>query len=224
MTAALGISLAFAITEWVAIAIGRRPWEYVAKPATMVFLILWYTTRSGLPAPFPAWAFAAGMVLSLAGDIFLILPKDCFLLGLASFLLAHIAYILALNAQGLWVTLPTLAIAGAIAMVTVWFVREVRRSLLATGRASLIPPVIVYAFFLALTLWSALGVLFRPGWPPVAAGLIAVGGVLFFVSDALLAWNRFVASLWNGRVFVMVTYHLAQYALSAGMLVALGRL
>jgi len=222
MTVALGISLAFAIIEWVAIAIDRRAWEYVAKPATMVFLILWYVMRSGLKAPFPAWAFAAGLVLSLAGDTFLILPSDPFLLGLVSFLLAHIAYIAALNAQGLLVTFPTLAIAGAIAMVAIWLVGEIRHSLLAKGKASLIPPVAVYAFFLALMLWSALAALFRPGWPPVAAWLIAVGGVLFFVSDALLAWNRFVASLWHGRVFVMVTYHLAQYALAAGMLLALG--
>ena len=40
-----------------------------------------------------------------------------------------------------------------------------------------------------------------------------VGAGLFYVSDALIAWNRFVAETRHGRVAIMVTYHLAQVGL-----------
>ena len=39
-----------------------------------------------------AW-FVAALVLCLAGDVFLMLPKDLFVAGLASFLLGHLCYV-----------------------------------------------------------------------------------------------------------------------------------
>ena len=46
-----------------------------------------------------AW-FVAALVLSLAGDVFLMLPKDLFVFGLGSFLLGHIAYIVGMHVDG----------------------------------------------------------------------------------------------------------------------------
>jgi uncharacterized membrane protein YhhN len=43
-----------------------------------------------------------------------------------------------------------------------------------------------------------------------------VGAVLFFVSDSLLAWNRFVTPLPRGSLLVIVAYHVGQMALIAG--------
>src|SRR3546814_4779076 len=43
-----------------------------------------------------AW-FIAALVLSLAGDVFLMLPKDLFVFGLRSFLLGHIAYVVGMH-------------------------------------------------------------------------------------------------------------------------------
>jgi uncharacterized membrane protein YhhN len=40
-----------------------------------------------------------------------------------------------------------------------------------------------------------------------------VGASLFYVSDALIAWNRFVRPLAFAPVAIMVTYHLAQAGL-----------
>ena len=37
--------------------------------------------------------FVAALVLCLIGDVFLMLPQDLFVFGLASFLLGHLAYI-----------------------------------------------------------------------------------------------------------------------------------
>ena len=43
---------------------------------------------------------------------------------------------------------------------------------------------------------------------------IAFAGALsFYVSDALIAWTRFIQDHPHGRLAVMVTYHLAQFGL-----------
>ena len=49
--------------------------------------------------------------------------------------------------------------------------------------------------------------------------LAAAGASLFFVSDALIAWNRFVRPLAWAPVAIMVTYHLGQ----AGLVTSLVR-
>ena len=46
-----------------------------------------------------------------------------------------------------------------------------------------------------------------------AAPWAVVGALLFYASDATLAWNRFVAPMRFGPVAVMVTYHPAQAGL-----------
>jgi hypothetical protein len=43
--------------------------------------------------------------------------------------------------------------------------------------------------------------------------------MLFFYSDAILAWIKFVAPIKNGRMMNMITYHLGQIALIAGVLI-----
>jgi uncharacterized membrane protein YhhN len=40
-----------------------------------------------------------------------------------------------------------------------------------------------------------------------------LGAVAFYVSDALIAWTRFIADFRHSRLAVMVTYHLAQVGL-----------
>ncbi len=91
----IGIAVLFAILDWIAVA---RKWqivEYIAKPAVMVCLIAWLVMNSGMTVPL-LW-FTIGLAFSLAGDVFLMLPKERFIPGLISFLLAHIAYIIGLN-------------------------------------------------------------------------------------------------------------------------------
>jgi uncharacterized membrane protein YhhN len=40
-----------------------------------------------------------------------------------------------------------------------------------------------------------------------------VGAGLFYASDSLIAWNRFVRETTHGRLSIIVTYHLAQVGL-----------
>jgi uncharacterized membrane protein YhhN len=201
-------ALLLAITDWVAVVRGSKPVEYFFKPATIVALI------GAAVALDPAcrgqrWLFVAALVLSLAGDVFLMLPKDLFLFGLASFLVAHLAYV-----SGFLVTrardLP-LAVVAAVVVAAVLatagrrIVGEVRR------RHSGSPlPLAVGAYMAVISVMVvAAGVAGRP---------LALGGALFFyLSDALIAWNRFVKPLRWGPVAIIVTYHLAQIGLVASL-------
>src|SRR5438067_2095120 len=77
----------FALLDWLAVSRSVRPVEYVAKPATLLALLVY--AGCGHPSP---WLVAA-LAFSLLGDVFLMLPADLFLAGLAAFLVAHLAYI-----------------------------------------------------------------------------------------------------------------------------------
>jgi len=149
------------------------------------------------------------LVLSLVGDVFLMLPRDAFVPGLASFLLAHIAYIVGFALE----PHPGAAVVAALVVVVVAAGTVGRRVLLA-ARASPEPaiagPVVVY-----MTAISAMVVLAAGTGEPLAAA----GAGLFFVSDSLIAWDRFVAPFAWARPAIMATYHLAQ----AGLIVSLSR-
>lgn len=221
MTILLVACLGFALLNWIAVAIDHRRLEYVAKPATLLFLILWFGTR--LPSSQPAlgmW-FLIGLMLSMAGDVFLMLPGNHFLKGLVAFLLAHIAYIVAFNLTGLVISTTSLLIALAIILVAGVIMQHLVTSLRTSGRTSMIAPVIAYAVVLSLTFWSAANTILRPDWPPLAGFLAVLGGALFFASDTAIAWNRFVGPHPGGRLFEMIAYHLAQISLSIAVLMTI---
>ena len=211
-TVLLLVAALAAVTDWIAVATDRRPVEYVAKPATMAALVaVAITLDCGGHARGPARALviAAGL-LSLAGDVFLMLPRDRFVPGLASFLAAHLAYIGALVAEGATAgraALAALPVLVAALLIGRPIVAAVRRS---EDGAELLAPVVVYMAVISAMLVAALAT----GNP-----LAAAGALLFFASDGTLAWDRFVRPLPSGRLLVMMTYHLAQ----AGLVLALTR-
>jgi len=86
--------------HWWSVATKRRPVLLITKPLTMILLIGLAATIDTTAAASRAW-FIAALVLSLAGDVFLMLEPDQFVAGLAAFLGAHLAYIVGLVLAGL---------------------------------------------------------------------------------------------------------------------------
>ncbi len=73
----------------------RRKIFYVFKPLTMVLVILIaLSAETPVPAAYKAFILA-GLLFSLAGDVFLMFPEKWFQAGLVSFLVAQVLYILA---------------------------------------------------------------------------------------------------------------------------------
>jgi uncharacterized membrane protein YhhN len=222
-TPLLSLTLLTAVIEWVAVTIGWRRVEYAAKPGVMAFLFAWMFTTGGFSGPL-FW-FGLGILFSLIGDIFLLLPNErCwFPIGLGAFLLAHIAYIGGFNLPPAPLNTLTLGIALFVGMTALPLARRILRSLPKKGLRRLVEPVRYYAATITLMLFSALMTLFRTDWASIPAYLVSLGAVLFVASDVVLAWNKFVGPVRRGRLILMVTYHLGQIALIAGAVGQFGK-
>lgn len=198
----LALAMVAAAADWLAVQRENRPLEYLCKPLTLVLLVATALALDPLDGTVRAW-FVVALVLSLAGDVFLMLPTDRFVLGLASFLLGHIAYVVGMHVDGvdgprflvgIVVVMAALAVLGTLIL----------RGLRAGPNRALAGPVVAYMFVISAMVASAIGVGHVTG---------IVGAGLFYVSDALIAWNRFLRETPYGRLSIMVTYHLAQAAL-----------
>lgn len=154
----------------------------------------------------------AGLWLSLAGDVFLMWPQG-FLPGLVSFLLAHLAYIVAFT-RGLrfaarWQPFALYGAVAALLLARLW----------PGIPAPLQAPVVAYVACLASmaaqagALWLAA----RGGLDAPLARRAAIGGLLFMTSDALLAFNKFDAPLPLASVWILATYWTAQVLIAASM-------
>jgi uncharacterized membrane protein YhhN len=77
---------------------------------------------------------------------------------------------------------------------------------------------LIYGMVISIMLLSALLTLYNKEWGTLAAGLVAAGASLFFFSDVILAWNKFVSPIKNGRVVNVILYHLGQISLAVGVI------
>lgn len=203
---ALAIAGVVAVVDWVAVHLGRRGLEYVAKPGTMVALIAAAVLLDPSDPTVRTW-FVVALVASMVGDVFLMLPRDLFVPGLVSFLLGHLAYIVGLwsgdtGTGGLVLGLVTVAV--ILPPLGLRILRAVR----ASADPELTLPVAVYMAVISGMVVSA-----GASGSPVAFG----GALSFYASDALIAWTRFIQDHRFGRLAVIVTYHLAQFALVASL-------
>jgi alkenylglycerophosphocholine/alkenylglycerophosphoethanolamine hydrolase len=234
MSYTLGIPvLILAVVDWIAADKKWKIIEYFAKPATMLALLGWMWQSTGLGGSM-LW-FTLGVVFCLAGDVFLMIPKNLFIFGLLAFLVGHIFYILGLNGvppfsniaglarfliMGKWLAIIGLVI---LAAYLIWYYPKLAGGLNAQRKSSLKIPVLIYSLFISLMVFSALMTWYRAGWPTIAAASVSLGAVLFFASDSMLAWDRFLKPLPHARLRVMSTYHLGQIGIILGaMLYTMG--
>src|SRR5215216_3613885 len=74
---------------------GPRIQFYVFKPLTVVLIILVALETKHATTQQYKSLIVAGLLCSLVGDVFLMWPRDRFVAGLVSFLVAHLFYIAA---------------------------------------------------------------------------------------------------------------------------------
>ena len=208
------VALILAAIDWAAVQLRNKPVEFVAKPGVMIVLLIWLWQASSFQGPL-LW-FGLGLLFSMAGDIFLMLPKEQFILGLVSFLLAHLAYLVGFNQSASPVNLVSLLLVLLVGITAVQLYRRLAGGLQASGHVELKLPVLAYSAVISLMLVSALITLVRPEWAEGSALLASGGALLFFLSDSFLGWNKFVAPLPYGKLRVIMTYHLGQILIVLG--------
>ena len=201
----LSLTAVVAVSDWLAVSLNRRAAEYVFKPLVMVLLIA-VALSLDPSSTFAQVMLVIGLVLSMIGDVCLMLPQDAFLVGLGAFLIAHIFYVIALLALGIsvWSFLIGVALMFFVALVVG---RKIVQGAASVDKA-MAGPVAAYIAVISVMVASAIG---------TGRFFAIVGALLFATSDSVLGWTRFLNDFPRSRMIVMVTYHLGQ----AGLVLAL---
>lgn len=177
---------------------------YIGKPlATIAVIMIAWRSRAPVSASYRA-LITAGLLWSLAGDVFLMLPGDRFIAGLASFLVAHLLYIAAFARDG--------GNRGDLRSAAVYLFGGAMLALLWPTLGALRLPVTVYVAVIATMAWQALARAQRRQTPD--ARLAAIGAVFFLLSDSALAWGRFRGALPASALIVLGSYWLAQWCIA----------
>lgn len=190
---------------------GEGRWlAFIFKPLATSLILAVAALRPATQSSRYRLAVIAGLALSLLGDVFLMVPKEGFLAGLASFLLAHICYLVAFTSgvrfaqRGMPLVVTGIAL-GAV-LVAVW----------PRLPGNLRIPILVYATFLGAMASQAVvrGLVIRKR----EAVLAALGALFFLVSDSFLAFSRFHGGYALANILVLGTYYVAQWliAMSVG--------
>lgn len=203
---ALGLTALAAAVDWLAVARSSRELEYVAKPAVMVGLIAVAVLIHPASTTERAF-FVVALTLGLVSDVFLMLPQDLFLYGLAAALVEHLAYIGGFRARPFN---PGLLVVGeTVALIAVGLVLPAIYRSLKAKQPRLVWPVIGYVIVFVVMVGTAGG---------TGSLVTLAGALLFFFSDAVLAWNRFVKPMPGGRMANIVLYHVGQALLVVSLL------
>ncbi len=184
---------------------GPRYHVYLFKPLTM-FCILLIALLAGKPdVLLYKVAVIAGLVCSLAGDVFLMLPSNRFVAGLVSFLVAHLFYITAFTSgTGFgfsWWPLALCLIYGLFMF-----------RILSPHLGKMKWPVSVYMVVILVMAWQAWERWNQTGQSE--ALLAFLGAVLFTISDSALAVNRFRGRYQSAQALILSTYFAAQWLIA----------
>jgi uncharacterized membrane protein YhhN len=206
LAVALGVT---ALLNWSSVVRGDVLVERLTKPLVIAVLmgIAWSLDWEGaVPGAPPLTPVMAALAFSLVGDVALLhATATRFLVGLGSFLLAHVAYVWAIlgtsGAGGFpWWLLP---VAPGLLVLHARVGRDIVRHAGPQRGA-----VLLYQFALFALVLSA-------AWrgDPV----VLLGCVLFTASDTILGHDRFVQERRWAPIAVIVTYHLAQTLIVVGL-------
>lgn len=193
--------------------------HYFVKPSLLIILNLYFFLMLKEVKNKGKWMVQAALVFSLAGDVFLMFQQQkpfFFLLGLGSFLLAHLGYIAAFAKPPttekvnwkkgvLWFGLFDLLLLGGVVFT---FIEH--------GLGPLFWPVVGYMLviltmgFIALTRQERVS--------KESYRYVLIGALLFLASDSILALNKFNAPIPMAHFWIMIPYALAQLLIVKGII------
>ena len=199
--------------ELVATGIQNRIAEFVFKPLIVIWLLSWFVLQTGMTnSPLKKWMILA-LLFSWAGDVLLMFQDSnsiFFLMGLSSFLVAHLFYILFFH---LVRKQEHVAMRWYLLLVVLMYC-VVIIYILSPHLGELIWPVRIYAAVISCMLMLAMHMSFIKN---KRAGLnLMTGAMLFIISDSILAINKFYYPFQLAGIFVMATYGLAQFFITYG--------
>ncbi|GKU77468.1 lysoplasmalogenase [Paenibacillus sp. L3-i20] len=183
-------------------------WIFKLVPMILIIVLAVSTPKSEAPITYKG-LIVTGLVFSIGGDTFLLMPDDeWFTFGLASFLIGHVFYTIAMlkHMKASWLTRLSV-----IPIVTYSFVlgSQLHGYIIEdSNNSGLWIPVLVYIIVIAAMCWTAI----------MSGNVLAgIGAALFVVSDSILAWNKFATPVANSGIWIMATYFSAQLLIAASI-------
>jgi alkenylglycerophosphocholine hydrolase len=176
---------------------------YVLKPLSTVLVIVVALLSFLAPGVRPGYTLGIvlGLVLSLGGDVALMFKSNkAFLVGLVLFLLAQIVYAIVFTVPNGFH--PQDLIVGAVLLVVAVLVYLY----LQPGLGRMKGPVIFYILVICLMVNRAFSAFFGDAFTPTQAWLMSLGAVLFWISDLVLAINRFRHPFTANRLGLFLYY------------------
>jgi len=188
---------------------GQRPGRVLACKAPLSGLFV----LAAILSPHPAAGYFAlvltGLVLGLIGDVCLALEGEAaFKAGLASFLLGHVAYVIAfagLTPPSGWLNPGVLAICAVSGLVFLW---------LRPGLGGMLLPVLAYVVVITVMLVAAWAAVFNHALPRTGAWVVFLGAAAFYLSDLFVARDRFKSPGWGNRLIGLPLYYGGQFAIA----------
>ncbi len=192
----------------------RRP-VYVIKPLSTLLVIAVALLSFLEPAHNAIYSVGVlvGLLFSLGGDVALMFhdSRRAFVLGLVLFLLAHVVYTVVFTLLGSVSAWDVLSTAVLLVLIVVFY--RIIGGNLGTMRV----PVVVYMLVISAMVNRALSTLSSPLFGVEQGVMVAVGAVLFYVSDIILAAGRFwkpwryqrisLAFYYSGQLLIALAGH-----------------
>ena len=203
----LVLAVVMSVINWFSVARENSMLEYISKPAATVAFLAMVATLDVTHNATWGWRIVA-FALCIAGDVFLMLPKDAFIPGLASFAVGQILFTVSFATGETTASRLIIGLVVAIPLAAV-LARRFVTAMSASGHKELVVPVCVYMVVISAMAVGAIG----------SGNAIAIAGALIFMaSDSLIAETRFVKPQPWHSVGIMVTYHLALAGLALSVL------
>lgn len=189
----------------------KRRLVYVLKPLSTLVVIAAAALAFLAPAHNPTYTAGAlvGLILSLGGDVALMFheSRKAFMVGLVLFLLAHIAYTAVFTALGRSSGWDVLSAAALLAAGAAFY------ALIRPNLGTMRLPVIAYMVVISVMVNRAVSTLASPLFGAAQAAMVAVGAVLFYVSDVILAAARFWKP-WRYHRISLAFYYAGQFLIA----------
>ncbi|MCK4641544.1 MAG: lysoplasmalogenase [Candidatus Marinimicrobia bacterium] len=183
----------------------NRDQIYIYKPLSTALVILIALIpllfKQNMSVGYSIWIIVA-LLFSMGGDIALIFQEkaQAFRIGLCFFLITHILYAVTfsifagMNQQ----KLPIIIVLGILAAICYMY--------LYPGLGSMKISVLLYILTITYMFNRAIATQFSPNFSNRQAWLITIGAGLFYISDLILAINRFRTSFKYNRISLAFYY------------------
>lgn len=207
------------VIEWFNLEYAR----YVLKPSFMILLFVYHVLNAKGDRSYFSRMMRVGFLFSLLGDVALMFDEKWpifFIVGLGAFLIGHVGYALAfINSIRLAPgQVSTQSWLGSIIPFTLFsgvFFMMMKDDIVAQDPNLLIP---VFAYTVVITLMGITASLRNGLTGTKDFTWILIGGVLFIISDVVIAVNKFMVDFAHDSVLNMSLYLTGQYFLAIGSL------